>query len=51
MIRRKKSESRKPDTSKEKFMAFMATYVSATPHISSDDETDHDNNELEEALD
>ena len=35
----KKSEPEKPDASKEK---FMATSVSATPPISSDDDTDQD---------
>ena len=43
----KKSESEKPDASKEKFMAFMATSVFATPPVSSDDDTDQDVSESE----
>eukprot|EP00268_Persea_americana_P013198 TRINITY_DN15759_c1_g1_i4.p1 TRINITY_DN15759_c1_g1~~TRINITY_DN15759_c1_g1_i4.p1 ORF type:complete len:114 (+),score=38.16 TRINITY_DN15759_c1_g1_i4:31-372(+) len=43
----KKSESEKPDASKEKFMAFMATSISATPPLSSDDRTDPDVSESE----
>ena len=39
----KKYESKKPDTSKEKFMAFMTTSVSTAPQVYSDD----DDNELE----
>ena len=38
----KKSESEKTEASKERLMTFMATSVSATPPISSDDGTDQD---------
>ena len=47
----KKSESTKPDISKEKFIAFMVTSSSTTPHVSSDYEIDHNDNESEEELD
>ena len=47
----KKSKYEKPDTSKEEFMALMATSVAAIVHVYSDDETDNDNNESEEYLD
>lgn len=43
----KKSKSAKPDTIKEEFIAFMATSSSATSHVSSDYETDHNDNEEE----
>ena len=39
----KRSESEKPDTSKEKYIAFMVTTSgSVTPQVSSNDGTDHD---------
>ena len=44
-------KSEKLDTSKEKLIAFMASTGSATQHVSSDDVTDHDDNESEEELD
>ena len=43
----KKYESEKAEASKEKFMAFMATSVFATPPVSSDDDTDQDVSESE----
>eukprot|EP00268_Persea_americana_P007174 TRINITY_DN12647_c0_g1_i3.p1 TRINITY_DN12647_c0_g1~~TRINITY_DN12647_c0_g1_i3.p1 ORF type:complete len:100 (+),score=27.34 TRINITY_DN12647_c0_g1_i3:168-467(+) len=44
----KRSEFEKPDTSKEKYIAFMGTTSgSVTPQVSSNDETDHDDNESE----
>ena len=47
----KKSESAKPYTSKEKFMAFIPISISATPYVSSNDDIDHDDNESDEELD
>ena len=43
----KRSEFEKLDTSKEKYIAFIATFGSVTPQVSSNDETDHDDNESE----
>ena len=44
---KKNPKSEKPDTGKEKFMAFMKTSVSVTPQISFDHETDHNDSESE----
>ena len=43
----KRSKFEKPTTTKEKFIAFMATSDSVTLQVSYDDGTDHNESELE----
>ena len=47
----KKSKSEKTEASKDKFIAFMATSVSATPPLSSDDGSDQDVSKLDNEYD
>ena len=47
IMRKKKSESEKPDTGEAKFMDFMAISISVTPQASSDHQTNHDDSESE----